>query len=179
MDRIELIHRIEHDNDRQVMFTTVMPHVIDILKKYSGKQYGEKTKEKMRNELKALCNCSFYLSSGYSEDISIVPLTTQGYSDFRFSYSDFRIYVKYPLRDERRPLSESNRICGDFELSDFYLSFCHEYVDDVEAHAEKILESFKALCAQAESFEDSIHVFNGMLPSQVEHKRTQGFTRYL
>ena len=143
MTKQEVINMIEHDNKRQMLYRSVMPHILDILHKYNGKQYGERTREKMREELKEKCNCSFYLSNGYGADISIAPLDKNGFSGTNWSYSDFDIYVKYPTRGELRPLSDTNTICGNFAFEDFKLSNCHEQVNDVEAHADNILYSFK------------------------------------
>lgn len=179
MTRKELIKKIEHDNNRQMLFKTVMPHVLDILKKYNGKPYGEKTKAKIRQELIDKCGCALYLYNGYHEDISIVPLNSNGYNDFRYSYNDFNIYVKYPRRDGLRPLGKDNKINSEFDFSDFYMSDCHDYIDDPEAHADNILASFENLRERYDEFSRCISVFNNMLPSNVQHEYINGFRNYL
>lgn len=40
----------------------VLPALVEVLKKYNGKKYGEKTREKMGEEFKAMTGCRFYLS---------------------------------------------------------------------------------------------------------------------
>ena len=179
MKREEIIAKIEHDNDRRILFQTAMPHVLDILNKYNGKQYGEKTKEKMSKELKEKCNCALYLYNGWHEDISIVPLNTEGFTDHHFKYSDFNIYVKYPKRDTIRPLGDDNKIHGGFSFEDFTLSDCHEYVYDVAAHADNIIASFEVLKERQEELQRNITIFNNMLPSGIENKHIATFRNYL
>ena len=179
MTREELIKKIEHDNKRNDVYNRVMPHVLDILKKYNGKPYGEKTKDKICQELKDRCNCAVYFHRGYTEDIDIVPLNTQGYSDHQFNYNDFNVYVKYPTRNNKRVLITGNKINGDFTIEDFYLSGCHEYVADPAAHADNIIAIFAALKKQVEDIEHEVSGFNNLLPSGMEHYYINGFRRYL
>ena len=179
MTREEIIRKIEHDNERIKIYNKVMPTVLEILKKYNNKPYGEKTRQKISNELKATCNCALYLSNDYHEDISIVPLNNEGYTNFRFSYNDFKIYVKYPKRDKIRPLSKDNKINAEFSLEDFYLADCNYYIENPVEHADKILQSFAALQEEYKKFENSLSAFNSLLPSKMEHKYINGFRNYL
>lgn len=179
MTRDEIIKRIEHDNNRIMLYKRVMPHILDVLNKYKGKQYGEKTKEKIRQELIEKTGCAVYLYNSWHEDITIVPLNSEGYTDYRYNYQDFNIYVKYPKRDEKRPLSNSNTIYGGFEFTDFTLSNCHEYVNNPKEHADNILASFKVLEEQIREAERNITVFNNMLPSSMEQHHIRGFRYYL
>ncbi len=179
MTREELIKKIEHDNNRQLLFKTVMPHILDILKKYNGKPYGEKTKQKISNELKEKCNCALYLYNGYHEDVTIVPLNDKGYTDYRYNYNDFKIYVKYPQRENLRPLGKDNKINAEFEFTDFYIADCPDYINDPAEHADNILASFKNLRERYDEFSRCISVFNNMLPSTVSHEYINGFRNYL
>ena len=179
MTRQEIINAIQHDNKRIEIYNKAMAHVLDILKKYNGKPYGEKTRAKISNELKAACGCALYLNRSYQEDISIIPLNDQGYTDYRFSYNDFCVYVKYPQRDKRRVLTADNKVNGDFTYEDFQLCNCPEYIHNPEEHADNIIYSFKVLQEQYKKFEDSMYTFNHMLPSKMEDKHVQGFRNYL
>ena len=179
MTREDIISRIEYDNARIDLYKRVMPHVLDIIEKYNGKQYGEKTKARMNAELKEKCNCHFYLANSWHEDISIIPLNEQGYSGTRFKYDAFNVYVNYPRRDQLRPLSDTNRICSGLTFNDFHLSNCHDYINDPAAHADNILASFENLKERYAEFYGCISTFNSMLPSNMERKRIDGFRNYL
>lgn len=51
------------NNYRIVLFDDAAPHVVDVLKKYDGRQYGPKTREKIRDEIKAAAGVNFYINS--------------------------------------------------------------------------------------------------------------------
>ena len=175
MTREEIIRSIEHDNDRIMVYNRAMAGIIDILKKYAGKQYGPKTKERMRDELKAFCGCSWYIDNEYR--FCIVPLNNEGYHDYHFKYGDFDVYLVQP--NVKRIISSDNRICKDLEFTDFFLSGCHEYVQDPVAHADEIIASFGVLKEQYNKFESMINVFNSMLPSGIDRRHITGFKNYI
>ena len=49
-------------NYRIALFDECMPIVLEILKKYNGKKYGEKTRAKIRDEIKARAGVNFYIN---------------------------------------------------------------------------------------------------------------------
>lgn len=164
----EVVRKINHDNKRRKLYEEVMPVIIEILNKYDGKRYGEKTREKMNDDLKEKCNCHFYLNNSHSEDIFIAPLNAEGFSGIDFKCNDFEVYVKHEIRSTRRPLDEENKIHGGFTVDDFFLSNCPERVENPEAHAEEILDAFAALKELQTTFLNSVSSFNTLLPSGIE-----------
>lgn len=56
--KIGLILRNNYNNR---LAAEVLPALVGILKKYNGKKYGEKTREKMGEEFKAMTGCGLYL----------------------------------------------------------------------------------------------------------------------
>ena len=50
------------NNYRIILFDDVAPHVVAVLKKYDGRQYGPKTREKIRDEIKAAAGVHFYIN---------------------------------------------------------------------------------------------------------------------
>lgn len=61
----------------------LLPKVYEVLKKYVGKKIGDKTKEKINNELKEKYNCTYYI---YDNELIITPLKN--------NYS-YYVYYKY------------------------------------------------------------------------------------
>ena len=51
------------NNYRIILFDDAVPHVVNVLKKYDGRQYGPKTREKIRDEIKTAAGVSFYINS--------------------------------------------------------------------------------------------------------------------
>lgn len=50
------------NNYRIALFDETIPAVIDVLRKYNGRQYGEKTRAKIRDEIKAAAGINFYIN---------------------------------------------------------------------------------------------------------------------
>lgn len=176
---LEIETKIRHDNLRRMIYAEALPIALDILRKYNGKPYGEKTKAKISAEMKAHCNCSLYLYSGYHEDISITPLNEDGNNHYHFNYDDFRIYAKYQNGEKRPALDSSNKINGTLTPDDIYLSNCPEIVPDPSARAAEILAAFTELKRKQDQFEREITLFNNLLPSGIERRHISGFRNYL
>lgn len=57
--------RYMENNAKIALFQDKMPIILEVLKKYNGKPYGEKTKQKIYEEVKEKTNCSFYIGNSY------------------------------------------------------------------------------------------------------------------
>ena len=170
--------KIRHDNTRRMIYDATIPAVLDILKKWNGKPYGEKTKQKISDEMKTRFNCALYLSSAYGGKIDLVPLTADGYTNHLFRYDEFTIYTRYT--DGQRPnILNDNRINGAITADDIYLSNCPAIVADPAARAAEILAEFAELKHKQEQFEHEVKQFNTLLPSSIEPRSTSGFKWYL
>ena len=165
--RIE--NKILHDNARRAYFAEVIPAVYDEIMKYQGKQYGDKTKEKIRDACKKRVSCAAYISQSYSRCVlHLVPLDENGYSgNGRFGYNDFNISLNYPIRDERDML-KNNRI-QEFAIDDLYITDCGEYVEDAHSRAELIKLQFSEVEKAWKVYQSACSTFNRLLPSTIEH----------
>lgn len=77
--KAEIIQRILQENAQAALFAEAYPVIKAAFKKYNGKQYGEKTKQAIYDEVRA-AGYSFYFT-GYSESdtIEVYPLDREGY----------------------------------------------------------------------------------------------------
>lgn len=179
LQTLEIVQKIRHDNLRRMVYEAALPVLLDILKKWNGKPYGEKTKEKINREMKECTGIAAYLSGAYGEDITLIPLNAEGYSDYQFKYQDFEIYTKWRDGERPRVLRGGRIINGDLTLDDFYLSCCPQFVDNPEARAVEILEGFVELRKKVEALEKEVKQFNSLLPSGIEHRETPRMKNYL
>ena len=174
--KIEL--KIRHDNTRRMIYDATIPAVLDILKKWDGKPYGEKTKQKISDEMKTRYNCALYLSNQYGAKIDLVPLNGEGYTHCTFKYDEFDIYTRYKDGQQIHVLND-NRINGAITEEDIYLSNCPAIVADPAARAAEIITEFTELKRKQEQFEHEVKQFNKLLPSGIEHRHISGFSNYL
>ena len=168
--------RIMKDNTRRIVFDEVIPAALDILKKYHGKPYGEKTADKISAACKAATGCAFRLTRSNSwQDIDITPLNDEGYTHYAFAYDDFEISVK----DKHPLLNADNKIdAADIEPADLRLHYCPAYCDNPRERAELILSELARLDNEYKKLESEISAFNNILPSKIDRRRIEGFKAY-
>ena len=66
--------RLLQNNARVALFHDVMPVLLEVLAKYKGKPYGEKTREKIAKEVEERTGARAYIGTKYNQDcISIFP----------------------------------------------------------------------------------------------------------
>lgn len=171
--------KIRHDNLRRMIYDATSPAILDILKKWNGKPYGEKTKAKISDEMKTRFNCALYLSNQLGGKIDLVPLNSEGYTNFNFKYDEFDIFTRYNSDGQQIHVLNNNRINGAITTEDIYLSSCPEIVPDPHARAAEILAEFAELKRKQEQFEREITQFNNLLPSSIDCRRISGFKHYL
>lgn len=178
LDALEIETKIRHDNIRRMIYDATLPAILEILQKWNGKPYGEKTKQKISDEMKARFNCALYLSNTYGGKIDLVPLNGEGYTNYNFRYDEFDIFTRYT--DGQQPnILNDNRINGTLTPDDVYLSDCPEIVPDPSARAAEILAAFTELKRKQDQFKQEVAKFNNLLPSGIERCHVSGFRNYL
>lgn len=76
---LSLTIKFLQNNARISLFHDVMPVLLDILSKYKGKPYGEKTREKIAKELEERIGARAYIGTRYDTDeIRIYPSNSFG-----------------------------------------------------------------------------------------------------
>lgn len=76
---LSLTIKFMQNNARIALFHDVMPVLLDILSKYKGKPYGEKTREKIAKELEERIGARAYIGTRYDTDeIRIYPSNSFG-----------------------------------------------------------------------------------------------------
>lgn len=151
---LELTRKILKNNAKIALFNEVLPVALEILKKYSGKPYGEKTREKIADEIKAATNCHFYINSRYdSHSFEIYPVGVFG-NDYNISCG-----TKY-INGNRKPLLINNKIqlVAFDELELYYIS--NEYVEDVPRRVKELKAVYKEAVAKQKELKHICDRFN-------------------
>lgn len=82
INALEATIRILSNNIRIAIYTETMPKIMEVLKKYEGKQHGEKTAAALRADLQAATGYRVYVR-GNGEEITITELTPEGYGGYQ------------------------------------------------------------------------------------------------
>lgn len=140
---------LEH-NAEIIFCREIYPLLIDVLTPYFGKSYGEKTKEKARNEFKARYNMTFYFKD--DREIVIVPLNDAGFSYGR-SYS---IHAKYntPFLSPDNKLNNLNAI----ELT----TYKRPYIENVNKHVNDLFKAYDDAKKAFETFENKVKIYSAL-----------------
>ena len=155
-----LENKILKDNARRMLFAEVIEKILDIWNSYKGKPYGDKTKEKIRNQIKEATGCWAYFH-GNELSLSVAHDVDNALSMY-FGYRDGDIYTRGGFIDDNNKIRE-------VAVEDVTLNYCHEYEHNPHELAERIYEQKKVLEAELVAYQQKLSDFNKMLPSNCEH----------
>ena len=163
---VPVVYKIENkilkDNARRMLFAEVIEKILDIWNSYKGKPYGDKTKEKIRNQIKEATGCWAYFH-GNELSLSVAHDVDNELSMY-FGYRDGDIVTI----NGARFLDYNNKIC-EVKFEDTRLLYCNGYEPDPHKLAGQILEQKKVLEAELVAYQQKLSDFNKMLPSTCEH----------
>ena len=161
---VPVVYKIENkilkDNARRMLFAEVIEKILDIWNSYKGKPYGDKTKEKIRNQIKEATGCWAYFH-GNELSLSVAHDVDNALSMY-FGYRDGDIYTRGGFIDDNNKIRE-------VIVEDVTLNYCHEYEHNPHELAERIYEQKKVLEAELVAYQQKLSDFNKMLPSTCEH----------
>ena len=140
--------KLMQNNAKISLFNEVMPIVLEVLKKYNGKAHGEKTSQKIREEIKEKTDCFVYVNS---DSFRIVPCGTIG------NTYNVDCGTKYENGNKKKVLIDNKISLVSMEdLEVYYIN--RTYFEDLDATVEELKrinaeakqkqEELKALCSQ-------------------------------
>ena len=154
--RMKNISLILRHNYRVALAARVLPAFVEILKKYNGKKAGEKTREKMRDEMMTACGCSVWFErsilSQKSEQANISEIVANSWSGEKIE-----IYTK----NRACIIDEQNTINGTLTADDLRM-YTGEYIDDPAARLEEIYEAAETVEAARQAFNDAADRLNAL-----------------
>lgn len=160
---LELTRKILKNNAKIALFNEVLPVALEILKKYSGRPYGEKTREKIAEEIKAATNCRFYIGSRYdSHSFEVYPVDVVG-NDYNISCG-----AKH-INGSKKPLLINNKIqlVTFDELELYYIS--NDYVEDIPHRVEELKRLYKEAVAKQKELDEICRSFNDRVVGDIPY----------
>ena len=163
IQRLELTRKILRNNAKVALFNEVLPVALNILSKYAGKPYGDKTREKISNEIKEKTSCRFYISSRWdSHSYEIYPVDVFG--------NDYNISCGTEYTDgSRKQLLIDNKIqlVTFEEIALYYIS--REYVENIPGRVEELKRLYAEAVAKQKELETICNNYNGLAVGDIEH----------
>ena len=155
--------KILKNNAKIALFNEVMPVALEVLKKYSGKPYGDKTRQKICDEVQQKTNCCFYISSRWgSYSFDVYPVDGFG--------SDYNISCGTEYTDgSKKPLLIDNKIqiVSFDEIALYYIS--REYVENIRERVDELKAVYKEAVAKQKELETICNRYNSLAVGDLAH----------
>lgn len=153
---------IYRDNARRALLDEIKPAALQILAKYAGKPYGEKTRAKIAEEIKTATGLRAYLSqNSYRAELNFYP---DQYT-FPFRADDLQ-FSFYAASGDREPILLENKI--NLTDADALRAYCYtEIIEDPAARADEIISAYHAAEEAAKAWEAAASQFNALAPLTV------------
>lgn len=160
---LQITIKILKNNAKIALFNEVLPVALEVLAKYSGKSYGEKTRQKISDEIKEKTNCRFYIASRYGSDsFEVYPVDTFG--------NDYNISCGTDYTDgSKKPLLIDNKIqlVTFDEIGLYYIA--REYVADIPQRVEELKAIYKEAVAKQKELESICSRYNSLAVGDLSH----------
>ena len=155
--KLEKIALILRHNYRAILAAQALPAFVEILKKYDGKKAGEKTREKISEEMRSACGCSLWFERDYNSQKSdtahiceIIRRTGNG--------EKIDIYTK----NRAAIIDEENTIHGNFTADDLRV-YIGEYIDNPAQRLEEIAKARATVEEIKKQYNDAAEKCNNLL----------------
>lgn len=119
VERLENLKKIFYNNYYIVLFENLRPVLISVLKKYNGKKAGEKTVEKMQNEIREASGVYVYFRRACCSQRCFNILASG-----KLQQNNIDIYAS----GRKNFILDDNTINGELLADDLYISTYREYI---------------------------------------------------
>lgn len=147
---IKIKIEILKENAKQALFAEIINDICAIWNKYENKPHGEKTVQKIHDEIKEKTGYSVYIGNRW-DDAHITIYQNASYDN---------ITIAPMWSGEKQPaLNPQNKIiklCPE----NLHVCYCGEYVEDVDAHKEDLKKAHSAALNALEAYRAAIDQYN-------------------
>ena len=162
-------------NAKRAFFAENIGKICEIWNSYAGKKYGEKTKEKIYNEIRTATGAGVCFYSYFEQtEMKIYLKNEKGFSSLRYPDDELTAYEKTTT-----PTDDENKI-KPLDAGAVVLCYCGAYVDDVDEHMRKFYEAREALKVAEENAKKAREVYNDLTRGNMKRADgAQGFPTWI
>lgn len=154
----KIVLKIIDENTKAAAVDETIPVLKEVLKKYDGKPYGEKTRDRIRKELKELTG--FYISFD-GEKITIYNAAT-AYNNDALMYTGYNTPV----------ITKENKI-NAAALDN--ITNRYTYAEKPATAAKKLIKLYNQARAALDTFENALKDYNAAAPEGLYKRPTNGY----
>lgn len=162
-------------NAKRAFFAENIGKICEIWNSYAGKKYGEKTAEKIRDELSTATGAGVWISNKYNEtQINIYLQRANGCAILPNNETEINAYIK-----DYTPTDDENKI-KPLDAGAFVVYWCGAYVDDIDEHTRNFYEAREALKVAEENAKKAREVYNDLTRGNMKRADgAQGFPAWI
>ena len=162
------------DNAAQAFFNENIATICDIWNKYEGKPHGEKTAQKIRDEIKAATGYRVYIGNRY-DDANIKIYFDH---ETRAPFYDLE-FVPVWDGNAKQPALVNNKVVK-INANKMRVYCGHEYVENVDEHINAIRAAHAAAVAAENAFDAAVDAYNKLTRGNIQHASTrEGVKKWL
>ena len=159
LNDVVIAEKLLLNNAKIAFFTEIMPIVLGVFNKYSGKPYGNKTKEKIREEIKQITGCIAYISKSYSQYKYVL-------TDLKTNLS-IECGTKY-INGEQKPLLIDNKIQA-INIEEITLLYINNiYFNDINSTIAELKRIYDLAYEKQQELEKICSQFNALSVDGIE-----------
>lgn len=134
------------NNAKRALFVETVPAIIETLEKHKNKPYGEKTRDRISDEIKTATGCRCYIKNSYSDsEINIYPAIYN--HEIKIYTRDFKI------------LNADNKIQVP-TAENLKLYYVNEYIENIPAAIKAMKSAYKKAVEKQKELETICNEFN-------------------
>ena len=162
-------------NAKRAFFAENIGKICEIWNSYAGKKYGEKTAEKIRDELRTATGAGVWISRKYNEtQITIYLQRANGCAMLPNNETEINAYIK-----DYTPTDDEHKI-KPLDAGAFVVYWCGAYVDDIDEHTRKFYEAREALKVAEENAKKARAIYNDLTRGNMKRADgAQGFPAWI
>jgi hypothetical protein len=162
IEKREKIGSVLRQNYRAVLAARSLPVFVEIMHKYGGRKAGEKTRQKINDEMRAACDCSVW----FERCLHYNSFSAEIYeSDGGRRGERFTVYGKNGLE----LIDEENTIIGKLTAEDLRAN-AGEYVENPAARVEEIEEAERRVEEARKAYNETVDAYNALIVDGYDSK---------
>lgn len=167
--RDKLRAEILRENLKAAIFETLKPIIWDTLKKYNGKPYGDKTRDKIAEETKAACGYRVYFAERYGNgEIKAYDVASYNNADNITIYAHNIPIFGGELKNRLREPSEEEKTA----FSVAYERARYTEPAEIDAVIDAIIAAHKAAEEAEKAYNAAVARYNDLRPNANEAAKT-------
>lgn len=152
------------NNYKNRLAAEVLPALVEILKKYNGKKYGEKTREKMGEEFKAMTGCGLWLERyTFSQKCNNAHVYEMRDGYKHGEEVEFETHPNFIINDENIIQAQP---ADAFKVYDF-----GEYIEEPAERVAKLAEKKQELDEMRAAFNKAVDAYNALTVNGIDHEK--------